>query len=102
MAASQIPNLLSHVGNLRSRKIVRRHGLTNYATLSQESKDLGIQSTDTDAAVSRLSAVSLGYLIDPYASIFVQGPSTRRLPIINRGLLLLKYFSSALFLVTNC
>lgn len=46
---------------------------------------MGIQSTDTDAAVSRLSAVSLGYLIDPYASIFVQGPSTRRLPIINRG-----------------
>jgi [phosphatase 2A protein]-leucine-carboxy methyltransferase len=35
--------------------------------------------------VSRLSAVELGYLSDPFARLFVQGPSTRRLPIINRG-----------------
>lgn len=48
-------------------------------------KDLAIQSTDTDAAVSRLSAVSLGYLEDPFASIFVGGEGTRRMPIINRG-----------------
>ena len=46
-----------------------------------------IQGTDTDAAVSRLSAVELGYLDDPYAQYFVQnsGPGDRRLPIINRG-----------------
>lgn len=46
-----------------------------------------IQGTDTDAAVSRLSAVELGYLDDLYARYFVQssGPGDRRLPIINRG-----------------
>jgi [phosphatase 2A protein]-leucine-carboxy methyltransferase len=32
-----------------------------------------------------LSAVELGYLVDPFARLFVQGPATRRLPIINRG-----------------
>ncbi|KAG7287736.1 hypothetical protein NEMBOFW57_007250 [Staphylotrichum longicolle] len=47
--------------------------------------DATIQGTDTDAAVSRLSAVELGYLSDPFARLFVQGPATRRLPIINRG-----------------
>jgi [phosphatase 2A protein]-leucine-carboxy methyltransferase len=47
-----------------------------------------IQGTDTDAAVSRLSAVDVGYLEDPYARFFVQssdGPAPRRFPIINRG-----------------
>jgi [phosphatase 2A protein]-leucine-carboxy methyltransferase len=29
--------------------------------------------------------VDLGYLSDPFARLFVQGPPTRRLPIINRG-----------------
>jgi [phosphatase 2A protein]-leucine-carboxy methyltransferase len=32
--------------------------------------------------------VTLGYLHDPYASLFVAGVGTRRLPIINRGALL--------------
>lgn len=47
-----------------------------------------ILNTDNDAAVSRLSAVDLGYLDDPYARYFVRaadGPPPRRLPIINRG-----------------
>lgn len=55
---------------------------------AQYRKDLDVQSTDTDAAVSRLSAVSMNYLNDPYAQLFVNGVGTRRLPIINRGLLL--------------
>jgi hypothetical protein len=56
---------------------------------SAQSHDTTIQGTDTDASVSRLSAVDLGYLEDPFARFFVQnagvGPPTRRLPIINRG-----------------
>lgn len=51
----------------------------------QHQKDLDIQSTDTDAAVSRCSIVELSYIYDPYAQLFVEGPRTRRLPIINRG-----------------
>jgi len=46
-----------------------------------------IRATDTDAAVSRLSAVQAGYLEDPFAEHFVDATSNaRRLPIINRGL----------------
>ncbi|KAL9626883.1 MAG: hypothetical protein Q9204_006964, partial [Flavoplaca sp. TL-2023a] len=41
--------------------------------------------TDQDASVSRLSAVELGYLNDPFAVRFVSGPGQRRFPIINRG-----------------
>jgi [phosphatase 2A protein]-leucine-carboxy methyltransferase len=57
--------------------------------LAASQHDATIQGTDTDAAVSRLSAVELGYLDDPFARLFVQapppGPGGRRLPIINRG-----------------
>ncbi|TGJ86220.1 hypothetical protein E0Z10_g2511 [Xylaria hypoxylon] len=53
------------------------------------SHDTIIQGTDTDAAVSRMSAVDLGYLEDQYSRFFVQAPAmgaaVRRLPIINRG-----------------
>lgn len=48
--------------------------------------DRSVQATDTDAAVSRLSAVNVGFLDDPYASHLVRGEAVRRLPIINRGL----------------
>ncbi|KAG7107929.1 Casein kinase I 1 like protein [Verticillium longisporum] len=44
--------------------------------------------TDDDAAASRLSAVSLGYLQDSFAQYFVETQASlapRRLPIINRG-----------------
>lgn len=50
-------------------------------------RDQIIQQTDHDASISRMSAVSLGYLEDPYASLFI-APGTeipRRYPIINRG-----------------
>ncbi|KAI9888466.1 MAG: carboxy methyl transferase for protein phosphatase 2A [Vezdaea aestivalis] len=54
---------------------------------SPQSPDIAIQRTDDDASISRLSAVELGYLSDPFARLFVpQGaPPQRRFPIINRG-----------------
>ena len=85
MSAPQIPNLLSSRGGPRSRGRGRgRGGPTHLSAPSR--KDQTIQATDTDAAVSRFSAVSLGYLDDPFAQYFVNGQGTRRLPIINRGL----------------
>lgn len=46
-----------------------------------------MQGTDNDASVSRLSAVELGYLDDPFArALTAAGPGTRRFPIINRGM----------------
>ena len=46
-----------------------------------------MQGTDNDASVSRLSAVELGYLDDPYATaVTAAEDATRRLPIINRGM----------------
>lgn len=52
----------------------------------QAAKDLLVQQTDGDASISRLSAVTLGYLKDPFAKEFVLNPApSRRLPIINRG-----------------
>ncbi|KAJ6163978.1 hypothetical protein N7470_002650 [Penicillium chermesinum] len=49
-------------------------------------KDRVIQGTDNDASVSRLSAVRLGYLDDPYAEALTPAENAvRRFPIINRG-----------------
>lgn len=91
MSASHIPNLLSLRGGPRSRGSRGRGRGNSLAgadspSAVQQRKDRDIQTTDTDAAVSRLSAVSLRYLDDPFAIYFVNGPVTRRLPIINRGL----------------
>lgn len=93
MSASQIPNLLASRGGPRSRGGRGRgrgtstnptdHGAPS--TGVQQRRDLAIVSTDTDAAVSRLSAVDLGYMNDPFAPYFVNGTGIRRLPIINRG-----------------
>ncbi|GAM86554.1 hypothetical protein ANO11243_045680 [Dothideomycetidae sp. 11243] len=47
--------------------------------------DRTIQGTDNDAASSRASAVTLGYLSDPYALSFAPVPPPRRYPLINRG-----------------
>jgi [phosphatase 2A protein]-leucine-carboxy methyltransferase len=51
------------------------------------SKDRIIQQTDYDASSSRLSALELGYLTDPYAKVFLKPGEQipRRYPIINRG-----------------
>ncbi|ESZ99120.1 hypothetical protein SBOR_0530 [Sclerotinia borealis F-4128] len=89
MSAQQIPNLLSLRGASRSRGRGRGYGLRDplnpHSEVSSNRRDNAIQGTDTDAAVSRLSAVDLGYLEDPFARYFVNGSGTRRLPIINRG-----------------
>ncbi|KJK80282.1 hypothetical protein H634G_04521 [Metarhizium anisopliae BRIP 53293] len=87
MAAPSIPNLLSLRGSGRGggRGGRGRRQAGPSASSTGVSPDATIQGTDTDAAVSRLSAVELGYLEDPYARFFVTGPPTRRLPIINRG-----------------
>lgn len=50
-----------------------------------EAKDRVVQQTDQDASHSRLSAVETGYLTDPFARAFVEGPVQRKLPLINRG-----------------
>jgi [phosphatase 2A protein]-leucine-carboxy methyltransferase len=97
MSAPGIPNLLSLRGGSRLRgSRGRDRGRGAGSSDTQHRNDVDIQSTDTDAAVSRLSAVSMGYLDDPFASLFVNGPGTRRLPIINRGKYLIPtvlYFS---------
>lgn len=56
--------------------------------MSTSTHDRIVQGTDGDAAMSRLSAVALGYMDDPFAQYFVEpagGTPPRRLPIINRG-----------------
>ncbi|TAQ91057.1 hypothetical protein B7494_g618 [Chlorociboria aeruginascens] len=86
MSAPQIPNLLASRGGPRLRGRGRGRGRGGPSSgISSIQHDQTIQATDTDASVSRLSAVSLGYLDDPYAEYFVTGSGTRRLPIINRG-----------------
>lgn len=97
MSAPQIPNLLTSRGGPRSRGGRGRGRGRDFGHQdAQQRKDIDIQSTDTDAAVSRLSAVSLGYLDDPFASYFVSGAGTRRLPIINRGTTFLGQAASSL------
>ncbi|KAL1898732.1 carboxy methyl transferase for protein phosphatase 2A [Ceratocystis pirilliformis] len=90
MSAPSIPNLLSLRG--RGAGASRRGRAGNNIKDPQStrgSRDAVVQGTDTDAAISRLSAVEVGYLADPFAQYFVgtvrAGAPTRRLPIINRG-----------------
>jgi len=95
MSAPSIPNLLSlrgSRGGARNRLQRRGGGPPPPASASASpapSGDAVVQGTDADAALSRMSAVDLGYLDDPYAPFFVQHPTVglgrRRLPIINRG-----------------
>ncbi|KAB5535199.1 leucine carboxyl methyltransferase [Coniochaeta sp. 2T2.1] len=87
MSAPQIPNLLSLRGGSRGGR-GRGRGRGGHQTSAASRHDSTIQGTDTDAAVSRMSAVDVGYLKDPFAQYFVANGSelvTRRLPIINRG-----------------
>ncbi|TRX93684.1 hypothetical protein FHL15_005360 [Xylaria flabelliformis] len=93
MPAPSIPNLLtlrgSRGGSGTRGRIRGRGGAQSSATTAPTpSHDTIIQGTDTDAAISRMSAVDLGYLDDPYARFFIQAPAVgaavRRLPIINR------------------
>lgn len=85
MAAPQIPNLNTlRKGRVRSRGNGRAG--EDDPGVRSSGKDRVVQGTDNDASVSRMSAVELGYLDDPYAAALTPpGPATRRLPIINRG-----------------
>ena len=91
MSAPQIPNLNTlRRGGGRGRGRGRGsfpESLHLSQNVSKESKDKIIQSTDLDAATSRLSAVECGYLDDPFAKLMLPGGHTeRRLPLMNRGL----------------
>lgn len=89
MSAPQIPNLSTFrrrggPGRFRSRGGGDQGSDVPRGTLS---KDRVVQGTDNDASVSRLSAVRLGYLEDPFAQALTPaGLETRRFPIINRGM----------------
>ncbi|KAL4909630.1 leucine carboxyl methyltransferase 1 [Aspergillus multicolor] len=85
MSAPQIPNLNTlRRGGSRGR--FRGRGGHDGSASSLGHKDRVVQGTDNDASVSRLSAVGLGYLEDPFArALTPMGQETRRLPIINRG-----------------
>lgn len=78
---------MAHIPNLNSLRSGRGRGRGGSRTYgSRPGKDQVVQGTDNDASVSRLSAVELGYLVDPYATALTPaGAATRRLPIINRG-----------------
>lgn len=84
--ASSIPNLLS----LRGARGGKGRGRGGHIAVgnggpSTASKDKIVQQTDNDASVSRMSAVSLGYLDDAFAHHFALGEFPKRYPIINRG-----------------
>jgi [phosphatase 2A protein]-leucine-carboxy methyltransferase len=92
MDAPEIPNLLSMRGGPRSRRGGRGGssslpgGFRSSVEETDAKNDQLIQQTDSDASLSRFSAVNLGYLDDKFASQFVVGgPPPRRQPIINRG-----------------
>ncbi|MCJ1380940.1 carboxy methyl transferase for protein phosphatase 2A [Xylographa soralifera] len=93
MAAAHIPNLLTSrnarpVGRGRgkgSRGLVNDDEGEEEPGAAKARKDKIVQGTDNDANVSRMSAVEVGYLHDPYAKLFAPVGSQRRFPIINRG-----------------
>ena len=92
MAAPQIPNL-NTLRNTRGagRGYGRGRGIYGTSTTHNPEEDRlandkVVQQTDQDASVSRLSAVEVGYLDDPFAHEFVLGGQQKRFPIINRGL----------------
>ncbi|KAI9812267.1 MAG: hypothetical protein M1832_000457 [Thelocarpon impressellum] len=93
MAASHIPNLKT-LGSSRPPPLGRGRGRGRFGQGDGLATDGGpaaaeqdriVQHTDQDASVSRVSAVDIGYLEDPYARHFVVDEPQRRFPIINRG-----------------
>lgn len=88
MAAPQIPNL-DTLRNARGPGRGRGRGQGGSSGLGSDggraANDKIVQQTDQDASVSRLSAVDVGYLDDPFAKYFATGKEQRRFPIINRG-----------------
>lgn len=72
---------------LRGGRLAAGRGEIPSAEDLEKSRDRIIQQTDNDATSSRMSAVSLGYLTDPYANLFFPQSQEvpKRYPIINRG-----------------
>ncbi|PSN64606.1 leucine carboxyl methyltransferase [Corynespora cassiicola Philippines] len=89
MAANDIPNLKTLLASRRggpSRGRGRGRGGPGAPSEATEVvRDNAVRNTDQDAAGSRVSCVESGYLDDPYAALFATQPSTRRLPLLNRG-----------------
>lgn len=90
MSSHQIPNLLSLRDARGGSGRLRGRGGSEYSSsLSAEeqavAKDKIVQQTDQDASVSRMSAVEVGYLDDPFAKEFAAVGGPRRFPVINRG-----------------
>lgn len=90
MAAPQIPNLNTLLRGRGGRGRGRGRGRGGIASpgdhgATDTAADLIVQRTDDDASGSRMSAVELGYLHDPFARAFFGGKTTRRFPIMNRG-----------------
>ncbi|KAK4545159.1 hypothetical protein LTR36_003710 [Oleoguttula mirabilis] len=71
----------------RGGRAIPENDDSSHVEAAEAGRDKVIQQTDNDASSSRLSAVALGYLDDPYAPVFAaQGEQVvRRYPIINRG-----------------
>lgn len=87
-SSNQIPNLRTLLGSGRGGGLRGRgRGRDGSGNSSDEIRDNAVKGTDQDAAGSRVSCVELGYLHDPYAKLFATQPSTRRLPLLNRGML---------------
>jgi len=86
-SSDQIPNLRTLLGPGRGGGLRgRARGRGGPGSSSDEARDNAVKGTDQDAAGSRVSCVELGYLHDPYAKLFAIQPSTRRLPLLNRGM----------------
>ncbi|KAF2211299.1 hypothetical protein CERZMDRAFT_43794 [Cercospora zeae-maydis SCOH1-5] len=94
---ASIPNLNTLRTGRRGTRLRGRRGGSSGSTTddgstatdeqAEQARDRVIQQTDGDASSSRMSAVSLGYLEDPYAKQLYQlgNEVPRRYPIINRG-----------------
>jgi [phosphatase 2A protein]-leucine-carboxy methyltransferase len=90
MSAPRIPNLntLRRDGGRRGGRGrgAASSGPESSSNTNPIAKDKIVQSTDNDAATSRLSAVEAGYLDDPFTKMLTQGQNVdRRLPLMNRG-----------------
>jgi [phosphatase 2A protein]-leucine-carboxy methyltransferase len=98
-SSNEIPNLKTLLGNRRGtglRGLGRgRGGFGSSGEERAQLQDDAVKGTDQDAAGSRVSCVELGYLHDPYAKLFATQPATRRLPLLNRGNVIMTYTPSS-------
>lgn len=93
MASNSIPPLSTFRGERRGPRLRRgeRSGSKIHDAASGEDagsqRDQVVQQTDHDASSSRMSAIALGYLDDPFTQAFLPPGEqvVKRYPIINRG-----------------